>query len=93
VGVNVFLLSDGTYRQDYATPENENANVPYAWDPYYIPPTPFARVYDFQGNETDYSQDPYIVTVYWGGHCNPVSNAEATSLTTAGYGAYIFSEC
>jgi hypothetical protein len=89
LGVNVFLLSDGTYVQDYATETNQNTNVPYPWDPYNLPPTPFARVYDFQGNETDFNVDPYIVQVYYGGHVNPITCPESDSLLAAGYGPYL----
>ena len=31
--VMVFYLSDGSFVQDTATPENSNTNVPYPWDP------------------------------------------------------------
>ncbi len=85
-GVNVFLLSDGTYVQDTATPENDNTNIPYPYDPYNNPPIPFARIYDFKGNETDVSQDPYIVKVYYGGRCTDITQSEANSLIAAGYG-------
>lgn len=88
VGVNVFLLSDGTYAQDYATPENQNTSIPYPWDPY-NPGAPFARIYDFHGHETDVRQNPYIVKVYYGAHRTPITLAEETALIAAGYGAYI----
>lgn len=37
-------------------------------------------------NEPDYED---IVKVYRGGHLNEITDAEAASLTAAGYGAYI----
>jgi hypothetical protein len=67
-GVNVVILNDGTVRQDFATPENDNTAVPYPWDPYNLPPTPFSRVYDFHSVETDFHINPYIVQVFYGGH-------------------------
>jgi hypothetical protein len=89
LGVNVFLLSNLTFVQDYATPENGNTAVPYPWDPYETPPTPFSRVYDFHGVETDFNIDPFIVKVYYGGHANLITCDEAALLYGAGYGAYL----
>lgn len=87
-GVNVFLLSNGTYAQDYATPENNNTNIPYPINPY-EPGAPFSRVYDFKEQETDSTLDPYVVTIYYGAHANAVDQEEVASLIAAGYGAYL----
>ena len=57
-GTNVYLLSDGTYVQTYATPENSNTNIPYPWDPYYLPPPPISRVFDIYGHETELISTP-----------------------------------
>jgi hypothetical protein len=88
MGVNVFLLSDLTLVQDFATPENQNTNVPYPYDATSgLPPIPFARVYAFTGVETDFNIDPYIVKVYYGGHYCPITADEIALLTAAGYAA------
>jgi hypothetical protein len=87
-GVNVFLLSDGTYVQNYATAENANTSIPYPIN-FYEPGAPFSRVIDFTGVESDTTQDPYVVKVYYGAHANVITQAEAIALTAAGYGAYI----
>ena len=79
--VNVFLLSDGTYTDDWHQP-------PYPWNP------------DDPGGAYSYSKlvggvaqeaklAVYIVKVYYGGHHNEITAAEAASLTAAGYGANI----
>lgn len=73
-----------SYVQDYATPENQDTSIPYPWDPY-NPGAPFARIYDFHGNETDVSQNPFIIRVFYGGHSTPVDVATAESLAAAGY--------
>lgn len=87
-GVTVYALSDGTYRQDIATAENKNTNIP----PYPLsadngtgtpniidvtytgasPGNPIKRI------ETDIS--PYVTTVYQGGRTFTVSSAVATAL-------------
>ena len=84
-GVNVFVLSDESVVQDTATAENSNTNIPYPWDPN-DPSGPYARVYDIFGNETDFSQNPYITAVFYGAHSYLVNSAMATILTMAGYG-------
>lgn len=91
VGVNVFQLKDGTFVQDYPTPENSNTNVPY---PILFPPnTPISRVYGaVRKDKQDYSEvdnaNP-VVRIFWGSHANQVDDATAAALTSAGYGAYI----
>jgi hypothetical protein len=85
MGVNVFILSNGTVVQDYPTSENQNTNIPYPWDPYYLPPTPFARMYDFHSVETDAHIMPYIVQVYYGGSTHAVTDYEYVVLNDHGY--------
>jgi hypothetical protein len=85
-GVDVFILSNGTVVQNYATSENSNTSIPYPWDPYYLPPTPFARVIDYHGVETDFRLNPYIVTVFYGGHGAYVIDDDTyNTLVAAGY--------
>ena len=97
-GVNVYLLSDGTYVQDVGTPENSNAAVP----PQPLMPdqggTPnlVARSINATGTptEVDTTVTPYIVKVYWGGHKNPITAAEQAALAAyvahgIGYGGNI----
>ena len=83
-GVTVYLLQDGTYVQDAATPENSNTAIPYPigapgnfvsrqWDPYTL-------------TEIDTPVINPVVKYYLGGHANQVTTAEAASLTAAGYG-------
>lgn len=76
-GRNVFLLSDGTFTEEQ--PPNWNADDPIA---------PYATVFDATSGAvvvTEFDQIPYVVKVYWGGVDNPISSAEATALTAAGY--------
>lgn len=91
--VSVFELSDGTFVQDTATAVNANTNVPYPWDPD-DPSAPYATaIY------VDYTQTPPQLTSQETGHAvwirrvyngvTTVSDATATLLTAAGYGAYL----
>lgn len=79
-GRNIFLMSDGTYRdsQIQGTPPNMIQ-----------PPTdPFARtVYESGGAlvEVDTFQVPYVKRTYYGGSANVITAAEATALNAAGY--------
>lgn len=91
--VVVFALSDGTFVQDTATAENTNTAVPYPYNPY-DPSAPFATSYfiDYTQHppvptKTTYAQNPYITKVYLG--VTQVTDAEATALSSAGYGALI----
>lgn len=89
-GLNVYLLSDGSYVQDVPTAENSNTRIPA----YPLMPdqggTPnlVARSINATGTptEVDTTVTPYIVKVYWGGHKNPITAAEQTALTA--YTAY-----
>ena len=87
-GVNVFLLSDGTYVQDTATPENSNTSIPYPID-FNNPGSPYVSITNFDGTTQFFYQDPYVVKQYFGGTYNPVTADEVASLTAAGYGGNI----
>lgn len=78
-GRNVFALSDGTFT------ETQPAN----WDPS-NPSAPYVQGYNpFTFTTDSTSMNPYVTKVYWGGSDNPLTAAEVTALTAAGYGAYI----
>jgi hypothetical protein len=87
-GINVFLLSDGSYVQDTASPENSDTNIPYPWN-VDDPGGPYVDGNNWDNTPIRAFQDPYIVKVYYGGHEVPVTTDEAASLTAAGYGALI----
>ena len=83
-GVNVFLLSDGTYKQDTATPENGDSGYPLPWilnDPL----NEFSTVQNPDGTTTRTFLDPHIVKVYYGGHEHYMRRPEADTLIAAGY--------
>lgn len=91
--VVVFALSNGTFVQDTATPENSDTNVPYPYNPY-DPSAPYATSYfiDYEQvppvpAKTTYANDPYITKVYCG--VVQVTASEASALTAAGYGGLI----
>ena len=91
--VTVFALSDGTFVQDTATPENSNTNIPYPYNPW-DPSGPFVTSYfvDYTVNpprqtHTSVSQNPYITKVYQ--EPSTITSAEVAALTSAGYGALI----
>lgn len=88
-GINVFKLSDGTYVQDTASPENSNTNIPYPMNPFPSgdPPGEYFRGTSWDGTVITAVQAPYVVLVYFGGH-EPyvVDAAEHAALVAAGYG-------
>jgi len=91
--VGVYALSDGTFVQDTATAENNNTNIPYPYNPY-DPASPYSTTYyiDFSQNPpqptvSTVAQNPYITKTYF--EKSYVTDAEATALTAAGYGALI----
>jgi hypothetical protein len=83
-GQNVYLMSDGTYRQT-------NQNEPWpATTPDLVANGELASSWYTASTTTHFPlPNPHVITVYYGGHSNPISSAEATALTAAGYGAYI----
>ena len=91
--VMVFALSDGTFVQDTATPENSNTNIPYPYNPY-DPSAPYATSYyiDFEVTPpvptvTTVAHDVWITKVYQ--VATYVTDSEAAALTAAGYGDLI----
>jgi len=80
--VNVFSLSDGTFVQDYPTPENANANVPYPWNPN-DPTALIAYTHNWDGTITETHLDPHIVRVFWGGETSLITQATANKLRNA----------
>ena len=48
-GVNVYVLSDGSFAQDYPTPENQNTNFPMPYNPT-EPNAPYVQWNDINGN-------------------------------------------
>lgn len=98
-GVTVYALSDGTFVQDYPTPENNNTAIPpFPLMPDNGPiPNEISRSYGIPGSSTavvDTLVNPYVVTVYYGGRNYPITTAIATALTDyvthgAGYGGNI----
>lgn len=91
--INVFALSDGSFVQDTASPENANTNIPYPWNPN-DPSGPYSSTayVDFTQNppvqaQYNVSHDVWITKVYFGPTF--VTDAEAAALTAAGYGALI----
>jgi hypothetical protein len=86
-GVTVFLLNDGTYVQDTATPGHDNVNVPYPIN-FNNPGAPIVQTTNWDGTVIDTFIDPYVVRQYFGGTYNgPLDDAEVISLIAAGYGA------
>jgi len=83
-GVNVFLLSDGTYTQDTNTPENPNSGYPLPWITN-DPSGPFSYVTNWDGTTTSTTLPVWIVKVYEGGHRHEITAEEAASLEAAGY--------
>jgi hypothetical protein len=77
--VNVFQLSNGTYVQDYPTPENGNANVPYPW----ITDSPdnrYAFVTYWNGTTEAFTLDPHIKQVFWGGEVSFIDQDTANQM-------------
>lgn len=87
-GVNVFELSDGTYVQDTATPENSNTNIPYPWDPFHTDDVPglIVRITNLDQSVQTMTEPVYIVKVFYGGHGSyQVDGPEHDALVAAGY--------
>ena len=82
-GVNVFKMSDGTYRRDDVSPG----------EPYPATDQPVNGVINtawYNGVGTDMPLDqPHVIHIYYGAHAEQVSTAEANALSAAGYGQWI----
>jgi hypothetical protein len=89
-GVNVYWLSDGTFSQDYPTPENQNTQIPYPWNPS-RPNDPIATWRNADGTLGSYSLPVWIRQVFWGGHSTVVDAGTAQALNDAGYHDYVVS--
>lgn len=90
-GRNIFLMSDGTIidSQDTSFGAVSAGTPPNMIQP---PTDPYSRaIYESGGAliEQDFFQVPYVVRTYYGGSANQITSAEATTLTAAGYGAFI----
>ena len=83
-GVNVFLLSDGTFVQDTATVENGNTGYPLPWI-INDPANEYLTVFNIDGSVTNTLLNPHIAKVYEGGHRHLLTNDEAAALSAAGY--------
>ena len=83
-GVNVFLLSDGTFVQDTATVENGNTGYPLPWI-INDPANEYLTVFNIDGSVTNTLLNPHIAKVYEGGHRHPLTQDEAVALAAAGY--------
>ena len=87
-GVNVFLLNNGTYVQDTATPGFPNSSIPYPIN-FDTPGAPIVTTTNWDGTVIETFIDPFVVKQYFGGAYNPLTLSEVTNLTNAGYGPYI----
>ena len=83
-GVNVFLLSDGTFVQDTATVENGNTGYPLPWI-INDPANEYLTVFNIDGSVTNTLLNPHIAKVYEGGHRHSLTQDEAVALAAAGY--------
>ena len=83
-GVNVYMLSDGTFVQDTATPDNSLTNIPL---PNIIndPAGAYSYTTNWDGTIETASLPVWIEKVYEGGHTHPVTSSEAALLAEAGY--------
>jgi len=84
-GVNVYVLSDGTFAQDYPTPENQNTNFPLPYNPT-EPNAPYVQWNDVNGNLYTKTLPVRIENIFLGGHVYVIDESMATKLSDAGYG-------
>ena len=82
-GVNVFKMSDGTYARDDMAP-----GEPYPATDQPVNGVIASSWYNGTATITPLN-NPHVLHIYYGGHCETVSDAEATALDEAGYGLYI----
>ncbi len=81
-GRNLFLMSDGTVIDSQVGGQPPNMILPRT--------DPYAVVFDATSGSlvvTDYTQTPYVTAIMYGGCDNPVTAAQASQLTSAGYGS------
>jgi len=88
--VNVYELSDGTFVQDYPTPENSNTAIPMPLDPLH-PGAPYATIYNPISQPLNAPQpifealEVFVTRVFYGGRRNRVDGVTAIRLAAAGY--------
>ena len=87
-GVNVFLLNNGTFVQDTATPGFPNSSIPYPIN-FDNPGAPIVTTTNWDGTVIETFIDPYVVKQYFGGTYNQIDVDEANALSAAGYGPYL----
>lgn len=92
-GCNVFLMSDGTYRID-PQPDVDIPGVlveqPYpATTPDLVPNGVLSNAYYDTELTVTPLPEPTVVKIYQGGAVNEITAEEVTTLTAAGFGAYI----
>lgn len=95
-GVNVYQLQDGSFVQDFATPENSATNVPYPLNPLDLS-MPYVYVTNWDGSVTQVFVPNPCVAIFYGGHEYEITDAQATALTNytahgLGYGDCITSD-
>lgn len=76
-GRNVFLMADGSITETQPPqwdPSNPTGPVTQGWNPF-----------THSQDTSSLLSSQQVVKVFWGGCANPVSSAEATALTNAGY--------
>jgi hypothetical protein len=82
------MLLDGTFVQDYPSPENGNTNIPYPWNPS-DPTAPYSTVTNWDGTIQRYYLPNPIVRDFYGGETTMVTQDLANQHRRAGYGNYI----
>lgn len=83
-GRNLFLMSDGTVLDSQVDGTPPNMILPRT--------DPYATVYDATSGSlvvTTFTQTPYVTAIMYGGSDNPVTPAQVTQLTNAGFGGTI----
>lgn len=83
-GRNLFLMSDGSVIDSQVGGTPPNMILPRT--------DPYATVYDATSGSlvvTNFNQTPYVTAIMYGGSDNPVTAAQVTQLTNAGYGSTV----
>ena len=85
--VNVYELSDGTFVQDYPTPENSNTAIPMPLDALH-PGAPYATIWNpitQPHTPTFEALEIFVTRIFYGGRKNRVDGVTAIRLAAAGY--------
>lgn len=80
-GINVILLTDGTVIPHYATDDAGAIPGTQPYDPYWGSGQTAGGIPGYPA--------PVIKAIYYGGHDNVITAAEAATLTAAGFGPFI----